>query len=95
MFTKKWFRLISCLTMLFFFLASSNARAADNYTHDADIYRDNTVNDSSFNGLIWGSTSEAVTARKRMDNIGLIAKGLWLAGMIHIEKKMFLFREGI
>lgn len=41
--------------MLFFLLASVNVRAADNYTHDADISRDNTVVDSSFNGLMYNS----------------------------------------
>jgi len=55
LFKKKWFRLISLITILFF-LASSNAtKAADNYTHDADISRDNTVVDSSFNGIMYNS----------------------------------------
>lgn len=41
--------------MLFFFLTSSTIKAADNYTHDANIARDNTVIDSSFNGLMYNS----------------------------------------
>ncbi|AFM42964.1 hypothetical protein Desaci_4101 [Desulfosporosinus acidiphilus SJ4] len=64
MLNRKWFRLISFLTLLFLFIASSNVRAADNYTHDADISRDNTVNDSSFNGLIYNSNPYYVEISK-------------------------------
>lgn len=47
--------------MLFLFLASSNARAADNYTHDANIFRDNTVVDPNFSGLVYNNNPYYVT----------------------------------
>lgn len=54
MHVKKIWIILPIIIFSFLFLTNS-VFAMDNYTHDADIYRDNTVVDSGFNGIIYNN----------------------------------------
>ena len=55
MLKKRWVIVFLALVLCISLVLPQRAWANDNYTHDADVSRDNTVSDTNFNGLIYNT----------------------------------------